>query len=162
MEDRGDFGARPPAALSRMGGEPEESVPTAEDFLDAWARAGGECMAPDRVRRLWLKRDSAARIEAVARIPDFVAARRAKKWKLCDAGAYVRDAMWAAFSAKPKMFELDPSMPEWHRWREYYLAQRRPFVVDQMDRLARQKKSFPSERRWPPSGGSNEGGGNAD
>jgi hypothetical protein len=161
MEDRGDFGAKPPAALSRMGSAGEERVPTADDFLAAWHRAGGECMAPDRVRRLWLKRDSAARIAALARIPDFVAERRRRSWKLCDAGSYVRDGMWEAFAAKPKFFELDPSMPEWHRWREYYLAQRKPFVVEQMDKLARQKKSFPSERRWPPGAGSNEGGGDA-
>ena len=161
---RGDFGApRPPGAPLEGCEEFARRGPSVEEFLDAWRRAGGACMSPDRVRRAWVKRRDDARRDAVARISDFIADRRRRGWKICDAASYVRDALWEAFAAKPTIFELSPSMPEWHRWRDYYIAQNKPFMVRQMDAMARQNKTFPAQRRWPPGNTStDESGGDGD
>jgi len=127
-------------------------VPTVEEFLDAWGRAGGECISRDRVRKHWirLRAGDADRAAALAFVPDFFADRRRRKWKLCDAARYVQDRPWEGFAARPTIYELDPSMPEWHRWKAYFAAARRPYMVTQMETMARQKKPFPSKDRWPP------------
>lgn len=125
-------------------------VPKVEEFLAAWVRANGPCVSEDRARRIWLRRVDADRVLALARLPEFLADRVRRKWKLCDAATYLRDRLWLAFSDRPRIFELTPTMPEWHRWRKYYLDTGRTFLAEQMDALARQKKSFPSKEQWPP------------
>lgn len=125
-------------------------VPAIEEFLAAWQRIGGPCVSEDRVRRVWLRWTDPERVAALARLPDFAADRVRRKWKLCDAATYLRDRLWQAFPARPAIFELTPNMPEWHRWKKYYIDSGRAFMAEQMDTMARQKKSFPSKDRWPP------------
>ena len=143
MQNRGN--ASVPAASPTPAGPPK-----VEDFLAAWARARGPCVSEDRVRRIWLRRTDLDRIAALMLLPEFLADRARRKWKLSDAATYLRDRLWQAFPARPAIFEITPNMPEWHRWRKYYLDNGRAFLAEQMDALARQKKSFPSKEQWPP------------
>lgn len=126
--------------------------PKVEDFLTPWRSWGGECVSHDRFARYWLRRSIDERRAAIAAIPDFVRDRQRRKWKLPDAATVMKDRLWIGLQAKasPKVFELTPAMPNWHRLRAWHVREGHGGTVHEMDRCAREKKPFPSVYEWPP------------
>lgn len=148
MFDRGDVRAPSPPAV---GGDP----PSVDDFLAAWSRTGGPCVSVVRVQRAWVRLGDAERVAALARLPDFLADRAARKWKLCDAGTYLKDRMWAGFAAqptRPEVYFVKPGEPEFVRWSEHLAKWRGPFSRRWFERAARRNGLVSVPSRWPPGG----------
>jgi hypothetical protein len=135
---------QPPAARPQ---EARRALPTFAALCAKWP--SDRIIAPSAAEKRFRRMNEAQQQAAFDSVERYVAAQRAKGWKICDLQTYLRDRRFETVKGAPADATIvRAGTPQAYRWLEYRRAMGEPTsFLEELFRAGR-PATFPTE--WPP------------